>query len=85
MPPELLKRLAEGSAEAGVGLAGMRERLEELNGTVEIDSNGSGTTLRTTVSLIPKDQTVRCRNYGPNCAPRPLFVVNDRSARGVSL
>jgi signal transduction histidine kinase len=31
---------------AGVGLAGMKERVAELNGEMQIDSNGQGTTIR---------------------------------------
>ena len=33
----------EGAAEAGVGLAGMRERMRELGGSLEIRSNRAGT------------------------------------------
>ena len=39
------------SAETGVGLAGMRERLNELNGTLEIESDTRGTRMRATVPL----------------------------------
>jgi two-component system NarL family sensor kinase len=50
--PERLERLRETSADSGVGLAGMRERLNELNGKLEIESNGhSTTTIRATVPL----------------------------------
>ncbi len=37
---------------AGVGLAGMRERMDELNGSLEIKSNSAGTTIRATVPLL---------------------------------
>jgi signal transduction histidine kinase len=46
-----LVRLRETSAETGVGLAGMRERLHELNGKLEIESEGHGTTMRATVPV----------------------------------
>lgn len=39
------------SAETGVGLAGMRERMNELNGTLEIESDTRGTRMRATVPL----------------------------------
>ena len=55
---ERLARLRQGSAETGVGLAGMRERLNELNGTLEIKSDGRGTNIRATVPL-PKSPRVR--------------------------
>jgi two-component system NarL family sensor kinase len=48
---ERLVRLRETSAETGVGLAGMRERMYELNGTLEIESEGRGTTIRAVVPL----------------------------------
>ena len=51
IPKERLRLLHEGTAESGVGLAGMRERLHELNGTLEIESDGRGTTMRATVPL----------------------------------
>jgi two-component system NarL family sensor kinase len=51
IPAERLVRLRENSAETGVGLAGMRERMNELNGKLEIESEGHGTTLRATVPL----------------------------------
>ena len=48
---ERLVRLRETSAETGVGLAGMRERMYELNGTLEMESEGRGTTIRAVVPL----------------------------------
>jgi len=52
IPAERLVRLRETSAETGVGLAGMRERLNELNGHLEIDSDDQGTVLRAIVPLF---------------------------------
>jgi signal transduction histidine kinase len=69
IPAEILQRLSEGSAEAGVGLAGMRERLAELNGTLEIDSNSSGTNLRARVPLLVMRQSESGGNYGPVAHP----------------
>jgi signal transduction histidine kinase len=45
MPRLLLQQIREGTANPGVGIAGMKERLRELNGVLHIDSSGSGTTL----------------------------------------
>lgn len=51
IPTELLYRLREASAETGVGLAGMRERLNELSGKLEIESDRHGTSVRAIVPL----------------------------------
>lgn len=48
---ERLKLLMGVGAETGVGLAGMRERLHELDGTLEVESDGRGTSMRATVPL----------------------------------
>ena len=48
---ERLLRPREDSADTGVGLAGMRERMNELNGKLEITSNKLGTCVRATVPL----------------------------------
>jgi len=50
---ERLARLRETSADAGVGLAGMRERMYELTGKLEIDSDARGTIVRATIPLYP--------------------------------
>ena len=49
-----LKRLIEGAAEAGVGLAGMRERLRELGGSLQIQSDQTGTKIVVWVPLVEK-------------------------------
>jgi two-component system NarL family sensor kinase len=51
IPAERLARIREVGAETGVGLAGMRERLNEFKGDLEIESDGRGTRLRATVPL----------------------------------
>src|SRR5579864_1356758 len=51
IPEERLRLLHGVTAETGVGLAGMRERLHELSGTLEIESDGRGTSLRANVPL----------------------------------
>jgi anti-sigma regulatory factor (Ser/Thr protein kinase) len=56
IPAERLDRLREASAETGVGLAGMRERMNELNGKLEIESDGHGTTMR---AIVPRSATTQ--------------------------
>jgi two-component sensor histidine kinase len=68
IPPELLSRLRDGHAQTGVGLAGMRERIYELKGKLEIDSNGQSTTLR---AIVPHHAT------GP---PEQLKEVDEATA-----
>jgi two-component system, NarL family, sensor kinase len=54
IPAERLARLRDARAGTGVGLAGMRERMNELKGEIEIESDGSGTSLRAIVPLPTK-------------------------------
>jgi PAS domain S-box-containing protein len=54
IPRTRLRTLIESAAEAGVGLAGMRERMRELGGSLEIRSDRAGTTV---VISIPVERT----------------------------
>ena len=49
--PELLERFNKSGTGAGIGLAGMRERLGELGGRLEIESNKSGTVIRAVIPV----------------------------------
>jgi signal transduction histidine kinase len=51
MPADLLSRLEADGGAVGVGIAGMRERLEQLGGTLEIESSDHGTVVRARISL----------------------------------
>jgi signal transduction histidine kinase len=51
LPKNLAERFQTNGTAAGVGLAGIRERIKELNGDFEIISTTSGTLLRATVPL----------------------------------
>ncbi|MFZ3332005.1 MAG: PAS domain S-box protein [Candidatus Acidiferrales bacterium] len=48
---ETQSKIAAGET-AGVGLRGMRERVRQLGGRLEIHSNGTGTTVRATVPYV---------------------------------
>jgi signal transduction histidine kinase len=56
IPKAALERFRAGLA-GGIGLAGMRERLAELNGLLEVDSNLFGTRIRATVPTDACDLT----------------------------
>jgi signal transduction histidine kinase len=43
--PEALRALQNGTTNGGVGIAGMRERVRDLNGVLEVGSSTSGTTI----------------------------------------
>ncbi len=49
IPPGLLERIRSGTAMAGAGLAGIRERLRSVGGRLEIDSTEPGTRIRAIV------------------------------------
>lgn len=51
MPPESLRSCNESARMIGVGIAGMRERVRQLGGRLEIDSNRQGTTVTATLPL----------------------------------
>jgi two-component system NarL family sensor kinase len=48
--PATLANMRNGGSDVGVGIAGMRERLTELGGKLEINSNSTGTVLE---ALVP--------------------------------
>jgi glucose-6-phosphate-specific signal transduction histidine kinase len=48
---ETLSDIASGKT-AGIGLRGMRERVRQLGGNVEVRSNGKGTTVVATLPFI---------------------------------
>jgi len=54
VPREVLDRFWK-KGNVGVGLAGIRERLKELGGTLEIESNLDGTLLRATIPASCND------------------------------
>jgi signal transduction histidine kinase len=53
MPAEILSRFQFNRAHGGVGLAGMRERIHELGGQLEMESDGHGTEV---VAILPRSE-----------------------------
>jgi PAS domain S-box-containing protein len=54
VPEERLNRLREGDTAAGVGIAGIRERVRELDGSLEILSDQRGTRLTVTIPRVER-------------------------------
>jgi PAS domain S-box-containing protein len=65
IPEERLRRLLDGSAATGVGLAGMRERIHELGGSFEVLSPLPETTIRV---CVPLRKTQESSNAGASAA-----------------
>lgn len=63
--PERLAGLREVNGETGVGLAGMHERLNELNGKLELESDGHGTNLRAIVPIPITMPYLQARDCSP--------------------
>jgi len=57
IPPQVLNRFRSTGNGVGVGIAGMRERIKEMGGTLEIESDQNGTTVSVTVP-ITQDRVV---------------------------
>jgi signal transduction histidine kinase len=53
---EQLSRLREDATQAGVGLSGMRERVQEFGGDLKIESSRKGTTLIVTIPVATEFQ-----------------------------
>lgn len=51
IPPDLLERFRRDGTQSGVGLAGMRERIRELGGKLDISSGEHGTVLNAEIPL----------------------------------
>jgi two-component system, NarL family, sensor kinase len=76
IPAERLERLRQTSAETGVGLAGMRERLLEMNGRLEIESDSHGTIMRAIVPLYPVGRPGHSDNSGQLTASSARPAMN---------
>jgi two-component system NarL family sensor kinase len=63
---ERLDHLGGTGAQSGVGLAGMRERLNELHGQFDIEAAGIGTTIRATIPFSARaaERSSPPENYG---------------------
>ncbi len=54
IPSNVLGPIRKNGMQSGMGLAGIRERVNELDGVLEIESNAGGTTIRVTLPTSGK-------------------------------
>jgi len=71
VPREVLDRFWK-TGTVGVGLAGIRERLKELGGALEIESNLDGTLLKATIPLFAAEEI--------GCKPTDEFLSSEESS-----
>ena len=71
MPISILETFRKSSAGLGVGLAGMRERVFELGGTLDIESDGTGTLIRVTLPTMP---VVSSAVTAPSASSQPQSI-----------
>jgi signal transduction histidine kinase len=58
IPQDVLERFGKSGVNMGVGLAGMRERVKELGGRLELNSDKSGTRLKATIPIAEARRTI---------------------------
>jgi len=61
IPVEIIRKFRDHGSGVGIGLSGMRERMKELGGRLELSSDGGGTTVCARVPLS-KPQTKMARS-----------------------
>jgi two-component system, NarL family, sensor kinase len=82
MPAEWLGGTGPSLQDFGVGLAGMRERLHELKGTLEIEPAHPGTRLRATVPVWNEPgRSAQDEGFSSISPPSPACQIHPVSAR----
>ncbi|HKF50686.1 MAG TPA: sensor histidine kinase, partial [Candidatus Acidoferrales bacterium] len=68
---EMLGGRVGGRKRPGVGITGMRERMKDLSGALEIESNNTGTTVRATIPVRERGSaTSASENASPDTVDR---------------
>jgi signal transduction histidine kinase len=58
IPKETLEQFQQSGTNVGVGLAGIRERVKELGGVLEVQSSKKGTAIRVTIPIAEPGRNV---------------------------
>jgi signal transduction histidine kinase len=75
--PSLIEGLDADGGERGLGLLKMRERVTDLKGSLEIQSNGKGTAIRVRIPRPPeKPSKDLMRESGPRGQPKRLRDIS---------
>jgi len=53
---QVLEKFRKTGTHVGVGLAGIRERVKELDGALKIESGDAGTLLKAVIPVSPSEQ-----------------------------
>ena len=62
--PELLYQFNRSGGGAGIGLAGMRERLRELGGRLEVESEANGTLICAVIPTLASNPAKKSEKSG---------------------
>lgn len=65
IPAPLLEKFKKNAAGTGVGLAGMRERVTDLGGEIDVQSEGHGTIVKVTIPVPEKNNSVQATQERP--------------------
>ena len=71
MPPGLLEQQQSGTDGLGLGIPGMRERLHELGGRLEIETGRKGTTIRAVLPIATHSPGARKAPAAPRATQKP--------------
>ena len=74
IPEDRLRSFPEGATGGGIGLAGMKERVDELGGTFAIESSGCGTAVRISIPAHKRSSTPAPAPTGPLSTDEELAV-----------